>query len=244
MNRSDLPRPSTTMLVDLNSEAAYAARGETARKAPRLLPVPYETVAPDPGRLLLEPWRKNLSLYPQLYFIVDHDVPVGDEAALRGAVRGLGLGLAFSDDGILLASPDPSPRDRHMCYWYSLYSDSSQVLADALTPGLAARDLRLTVESPTLGRHVFDQSVLLFDPDELLREMNCFVAFAAGDLISLGAAGAPLAVPADRPFAPGETITVSCEALGTLAIAVDDRRDPGHILPGWTPRDYYYHPGR
>ena len=65
MKRSDFPKPFTTCLVDLNSEAAYADQGLAMRKYPRLLPVPYDTVAPE-GKLVLEPWRKNLKLYPQL----------------------------------------------------------------------------------------------------------------------------------------------------------------------------------
>ena len=69
MKRSDFPKPFTTCLVDWNSEAAYADHGMAMRKYPRLLPVPYTTVAPE-NKLILEPWRKNLKLYPQLFFQV------------------------------------------------------------------------------------------------------------------------------------------------------------------------------
>ena len=134
MKRSDFPKPFTTCLVDLNSEAAYADQGLAMRKYPRLLPVPYDTVAQD-GRLVLEPWRKNLKLYPQLYFLVSHDVPVKTPEACADAVLGIGLGLAVSDDGIVRASRDPAPRDQMICYWYGLYSDGSQVLAQELTAG-------------------------------------------------------------------------------------------------------------
>lgn len=243
MKRSDFPAPFMTALIDLNSEAAYAERGEKARRAPRLLPVPRQTVSADPHALVLEPWRKNLKLYPQLYFLLSRDVAVGEGEAAADAVLGLGLGLAFSDDGIVLASPAPSPRDVHMCYWYSLYSDNSQVLSDELRPGLDARSLTLTLSSETLGSRDFPQGALLFDPAQTLAEMSSIVAFRRYDLVSLGAAAAPVSVPAGTRFAPGEKITVSCGALGALEIAVDDRRDAAAVIPTWAPREYYLNRG-
>ena len=238
MKRSDFPKPFTTCLVDLNSEAAYADVGMAMRRYPRLLPVPYDTVAPE-GKLVLEPWRKNLKLYPQLYFLVSHDVAHRDPESCRDAVLGIGLGLAISDDGVVQASKDPTPRDRHMCYWYSLYSDGSQVLSDELFAGINARDLQLTVESETLGQQGFDQKDLQFDPAELLRQMNKLIPYRQYDLISLGAAGTPISVPADKKFLPGEVITVSCPELGKLEIPVEDLREPETFIPGWSPRPFF-----
>lgn len=239
MKRSDLPKPFTTCLVDLNSEAAYADIGLAQRKYPRLLPVPYTSVAPADSTWVLEPWRKNMKLYPQLYFLVAHDVPAKTPNGCADAVLGIGLGLGSSDDGIMSASDDPAPRDQLICYWYSLYSDGSQVLADALTAGLDARQLQLTLESPTLGKHVFDQKALQFDPVELLQAMNKLIPYRKYDLFSLGCAGTPVSVPVGQKFQPGEVITVSCPQLGTLEIPVDDRRKPDTFIDGWSPREYY-----
>ena len=238
MKRSDFPKPFTTCLVDLNSEAAYADVGMAMRRYPRLLPVPYDTVAPE-GKLVLEPWRKNLKLYPQLYFLVSHDVAHRDPESCRDAVLGIGLGLAISDDGVVQASKDPTPRDRHMCYWYSLYSDGSQVLSDELFAGINARDLQLTVESETLGKQVFDQKDLQFDPAELLRQMNKLIPYRQYDLFSLGAAGTPISIPVDKKFLPGEVITVSCPELGKLEIPVEDLREPDTFISGWSPRPFF-----
>lgn len=242
MKRSDFPKPFTTCLVDLNSEAAYADVGMAMRRYPRLLPVPYDTVAPE-GKLVLEPWRKNLKLYPQLYFLVSHDVAHRDLDACKDAVLGIGLGLAISDDGIALASKDTVARDEHMCYWYSLYSDGSQVLSCELFAGIHARDLQLTVTSETLGTQVFDQKDLQFDPEELLRQMNKLIPYRQYDLFSLGAAGTPISIPVDQKFKPGEVITVSCPELGKLEIPVEDLRESGTFIPGWTPRPFFLEPG-
>lgn len=239
MNRSDFPTPFMTALVDLNSAAAYEAHGETVRKAPRLLPVPRQTVSADPNKLVLEPWRNDLTMYPQLYFLCARDIPVKDGGIDANAILGIGLGLAYSDNSIVMASPDPSARDKHMCYWYSLYSDNSQVLSNELVAGIQARDLTLTIESETLGTHTFEQKDLLFDPQQVLEEMNVIVAFRKYDLISLGAAGTPVQIPADKKFAKGEVIRVSCPQLGTLEIVVDDQRDSAVRIPTWTPRPYY-----
>lgn len=242
MKRSDFPKPFTTCLVDLNSEAAYADQGMAMRKYPRLLPVPYETVAPE-GKLVLEPWRKNLKLYPQLFFLVGHDVAFRDAAACEDAVLGIGLGLAISDDGIVQTSKDPVPRDQMICYWYSLYSDGSQVLSQEMTAGVNARDLKLTVSSSSLGERVFDQKDLQFDPVQLLRQMNKLIPFKQYDLFSLGAAGTPISIPTEKKFLPGEVITVSCPELGTLEIPVEDMREPETFINGWQPRDYFMQPG-
>ena len=242
MKRSDFPKPFTTCLVDLNSESAYADQGLAMRKYPRLLPVPYDTVAPE-GKLVLEPWRKNLKLYPQLYFLVAHDVAKRDYESCKDAVLGIGLGLAINDDGILQASTDTVARDQLICYWYSLYSDGSQVLSQELTAGVNARDLQLTVESQTLGTQVFDQKDLQFDPAQLLYQMNKLIPYRQYDLICLGAAGTPIGVPVDKKFRPGEVITVSCPELGKLEIPVEDLRENNTFINGWKPREFFMSPG-
>ena len=242
MKRSEFPKPFTTCLIDLNSDAAYAERGETTRKYPRVLPIPYTSIASDPNKLLLEPWRKNMKFYPQIFFLVakDHAPRCGE--SFEDSILGIGLGLATSDDGIVLASKDPAPRDQLICYWYSLYSDNAQVLADEMVAGVNARDLKITIESPTLGKQVFDQKDLQFDPVQTLEEMNCLIAYRKYDLFTLGAAGAPISVPVDKKFQPGEIITISCPELGKLEIVVDDQRDPEKFIPGWTPRAYFMEP--
>ena len=243
MKRSDFPKPFTTCLVDINSEAAYADIGMAMRKYPRILPVPYSTISEDENKLLLEPWRKNMKLYPQLYFLVAHDVAVKDPDACADAVLGIGLGIGSSDDGIVQTSEDPSPRDKQICYWYSLYSDNSQVLAQELVSGLNARDLVLTIESPTLGKHDFDQAQLQFDPVELLKGMNQLISYRKYDLFSLGCAGTPITLAQDCKFRPGEVITVSCPQIGKLEIVVDDCRDPQQFIGTWHPREYFLEPG-
>ena len=243
MKRSDFPKPFTTCLVDINSPGAYADRGMEPRSYPRLMPMPYRSIAPSENTLVLEPWRKNMKLYPQLYFLVSHDTAAKDEASCADCVLGIGMGLGSSDDGIVMASEDPAVRDRFMCYWYSLYSDSAQLLGQDMVSGVNARDLKLTIESPTIGKLVFDQANLQFDPEELVREMNIIVPMRKYDLICLGAADKPINIPMDKKFGPGEVITLSCPELGKLEITVDDQRDPQVIIPGWKPRDYFMQPG-
>ena len=242
MKRCDLPKPFSVGLVDLNGDAAYADRGTKARLYPRYMPACYSAISEDEHRWVMEPWRKNMKIYPQLFFVVGKDVAAKDPDGCAGAVLGIGMGLASSDDGIAMASKDPVVRDKFMCYWYSLYSDNSQVLAQDMRQDVSARSLKLTIESPTLGKHVFDQSLLQFDPEELMKEMNCIVPFQKYDLISLGAADKPITLPADRKFADGEVITISCPELGKLEITVEDRRDPEVIMNGWSPRPFFLDP--
>lgn len=242
MKRCDFPKPFSVGLVDINAEGAYADRGMPTRSYPRYMPACYTAISEDEHRWYLAPWRKTMKIYPQLFFVVGKDIGVKDPDACTGAVLGIGMGLASSDDGIVMASKDPAVRDKFMCYWYSLYSDDSQVLAQKMEAGLDARDLKLTIESPTLGKHEFDQSQLLFDPEEVIREMNCIVPFQKYDLISLGAADKPVTLPADKKFNPGEVITISCPELGKLEIVVDDQRDPGIFMNGWSPRPFFLDP--
>ena len=238
MKRSDFPLPYTTGLVDLNSEGAYADQGMTLRNYPRFMPTPYKSIAPREDRLVLEPWRKNMKLYPQLYFLVSRDVPVRDTDP-EPVVLAVGMGLGSCDDGIVAASPDPSARDTHMCYWYSLYSDSSQLLAQEMREIADPRQLKITLESPSLGTYVFDQGKLQYAPEELVREMNHLIPFKKYDLVSLGAADKPIELPIHKILPAGEVITLSCPELGRLEIAVEDNRDPNTIMNGWTPRPYF-----
>ena len=242
MKRSELQKPFSVGLVDLNGDGAYADRGTVARKYPRYMPACYSAISEDAHRWYLAPWRKTMKIYPQLFFVVGKDIAAKDPDCCTGAVMGIGLGLASSDDGVAAASKDPAIRDRFMCYWYSLYSDDSQVLAQDMKEGVNARDLVLTIESPTLGKHVFDQKLLQFDPEELLREMNYLIPFQKYDLISLGASDKPITLPVDRKFQSGEVITVSCPQLGKLEIVVDDQRDPNTIMNGWSPRPFFLDP--
>ena len=243
MKRSDFPKPFTTCLVDINSEGAYADRGMEKRCYPRLMPIPYRSIASSETSWVLEPWRKNMKLYPQLYFILSHDTVAKDEASCADCVLGIGMGLACSDDGIAMASPEPAVRDRFMCYWYSLYSDSAQLLGQNMAAGLNARDLKLTIESPTLGKVVFDQANLQFNPQELVQEMNIIVPMRKYDLICLGAADKPIDLPVDKKFQPGEVLTLSCPQLGEMKITVDDQRDPNAVIPTWHPREFFLEPG-
>ena len=243
MKRCDFPKPFSTCLVDTNSQGAYDDLGIYMRKYPRLLPVPYNTVSTDENRLLLEPWQKNVKLYPQLFFLVSKDVPVRDPASCKNAILGIGLGLGTRGDGIIQSSIDPHACDESDCRWYSLYTVGSQVLSQELVPGINARSLELTISSETLGTHVFRQSQLQFDPEELLTEMNVLLPYRKYDLFSLGAADAPLYVPIEKKFQPGEMITISCPELGKLEIVVDDQRDPDTFLPSWKPREFYLEPG-
>ena len=233
--------PGSTMLIDLNSEEAFADRGDPVRKYPRLLPVPKQTIAAG-TELKLPYWRKNLKMYPQLYFVMDSDALMDSDNGAEGSVKGVGIGLAFSDDGILMASKKPSARDAHMCYWYSLYSDDSQVLSDELKKVPDARDIKLTISSETLGTHVFDQKNLLFTPEEAVKEGGRCASFAKGDIVSLGAAGKPVSVPCDKKFREGEVITVSAEGFKPLKITVTDERDPERVMPGWSPRPFFLEP--
>ena len=242
MKRSDFPKPFSTGLVDINSPGAYADIGMDMRCYPRYMPATLTAISEDENRWLLEPWRKNMKIYPQLFFLVARDIPVQDPNGAKDAILGIGMGLASSDDGVVAASKDPAARDSHMCYWYSLYSDNSQVLAQEMKAGLNARDIQLTIESPTLGCHVFDQNLLQFDPEGLLAEMNYLIPFGKYDLISLGAADKPLYLPKDKKFQPGEVITISCPQLGKLEITVDDRREPETIMNGWSPRPFFLDP--
>ncbi len=242
MKRCDLPMPFSVGLVDINSAGAYADRGMTTRCYPRYMPACYTAISEDEHRWYLAPWRKNMKIYPQLFFVVGKDIAAKDPDGCTGAVLGIGMGLASSDDGTVAASKDPAIRDRFMCYWYSLYSDDSQVLAQDMRCDVEARSIKLTIESPTLGKHVFDQNLLQFDPEQLLREMNYLVPFQKYDLISLGAADKPIYLPMDKKFNPGEVITISCPELGKLEIVVDDQRDPETIMNGWSPRPFFLDP--
>lgn len=242
MKRCDLPMPFSVGLVDINSEGAYADRGMTTRCYPRYMPACYSAISEDEHRWYLAPWRKNMKIYPQLFFVVGKDIAMKDPNGCTGAVLGIGMGLASSDDGIVMASKDPAIRDKFMCYWYSLYSDDSQVLAQDMRSDVEARSVKLTIESPTLGKHVFDQNLLQFDPEQLLREMNYIVPFQKYDLISLGAADKPISLPADKKFLTGEVITISSPELGKLEIVVDDQRDPETVMNGWSPREFFLEP--
>ena len=112
-----------------------------------------------------------------------------------------------------------------------------------MVAGVKARDLKLTIESPTIGKVVFDQANLQFDPEEVVREMNIIVPMRKHDLICLGAADKPIDLTVDKKFQPGEVITLSCPELGKLEITVDDQRDPNVVIPGWKPREFFLEPG-
>jgi len=242
VKRSDFPKPFSTCLVDTNSQSAYDDLGMPMRKYPRLLPVPHNTVARD-NSLILEPWQKNIKLYPQLFFLVSKEVSVRNAVGCKDAILGIGLGLGTRGDGIIQSSVDPRACDESDCRWYSLYTVGSQVLSQDLVPGVNARSLALAISSETLGTHVFRQSQLQFAPEELLTEMNVLLPYRKYDLFSLGAADAPLYVPVEKKFRPGEVITISCPELGKLEIVVDDQREPNKFLPSWKPREYYLEHG-
>lgn len=244
MKRSDFPQGLDTMRIDINSEAAYAALGMQSRLYPRLMPVPFHTIA-ETDELILPAWRKNLEIYPQLYFIVGETRRANAKGVSKSFIRGIGFGIGLVDDGILQASRDPSPRDECMCRWYSLYSDDSQVFTQEIFSNVCISDVVLTMESPTMGKTVFPQRDLLFSPGKLAEEAGILIEFRKDDLISLGAAARPVSVKQDCFFRKGEAITVTAEGISqkpvVFQIRVRDDRDPECLIPSWKPRDFLIH---
>ncbi len=242
MKRSELSRPVIQYVLDWNSKAAHEAAGDPVRAYPRLLPVPFGAFNTCSEKLTLQPWRKNLRLYPQLWAVVGRDVEVGEEERARDAVAYIGLGIALLDDAILSASPDPIPRDVNMCHWYSQYSDNSQMLSEALIPAGPVGDVTLTLSSPTLGSVTHSLSDLLFDAGEVLVQMSTLNRFTKGEWIALGAAGAPVSVSEGTRFQKGEGVTVDGGRLGSFSFEIEDLRDPATVIPTWRPREYAVKP--
>lgn len=238
MKRSNIARPRIQYLIDWNSKPAYEAAGEPVRSYPRMIPVPFLSFNGGSERLTLQPWRANLLIYPQLWAVVGRDVAVGEGDSARDAVAGLGLGLGLLDDAILTASPGASPRDTSMCHWYSLYSDSCQMLSEGLVTDGPIEDVTLTASSPTLGTVAHPLSELLFDAGEVLVQMSSLNSFTKGEWISLGAAGAPATLHEGQHFARQERLTVDGGRLGTFSFEVEDLRDTNIHIPTWEPREY------
>lgn len=238
MKRNELARPRIQYMIDWNSEPAYAAAGEPVRAYPRLIPVPFRSVSSSSDRLTLQPWRASLRIYPQLWAVVGRDVAVGEGKRARDAVAGLGLGLGILDDAILTASPGASPRDASICHWYSLYSDSCQILSEALVPDGPIEDVTLIASSPTLGTVAHPLSEILFDAGEVLVQMSSLNSFTKGEWFSLGAAGAPVTLHEGQRFAKHERLTVDGDRLGSFSFEVEDLRDPTVRIPTWEPRQY------
>ena len=86
MKRNDFPKPFSVGLVDINSDGAYADRGMPTRSYPRYMPACYTAISEDEHRWYLAPWRKNMKIYPQLFFIVGKDIAVKDTDGCTGAV--------------------------------------------------------------------------------------------------------------------------------------------------------------
>ena len=243
MKRQDFPQPYDNLRIDLNSEAAYADSNMKQRPYPRLMPVPWNTVCKK-SVLTLPAWRKNLTVFPQLYVITGNDIRQKEsEGASAGDIAAVGFGLSIIDDGIMLASEGGAPRDLGMCYWYSLYTDDSQVLSDDVYPYKGVENVVLTIESETLGKASYAQKDLQFEPVSLIREAGSIVTFLKNDLITMGASAAPLHVAKDRLFKKGEVIRITAEGLAdeplTLLIPVNDERDPEKFIPSWKPRAFY-----
>ena len=213
MKRSDYPRPFQTLLMDLNAPAAYADEGLPVRAYPRILPIPPGTISKKETELILEPWRRDIKLYPQLYFLVGRDLPQDAPGRDETAVLGCGLGLAFRDNGILRSSPGAVPRDASSCFWYELYADGSQILSDAMLPEADTESVVLTVSSKTIGTASFPQKDLLFGAGKLLEETREFIEFRKYDLVTLGCCGTPVSVPMGTRFEEGEILTVDGRRL-------------------------------
>ena len=87
MNRYDLQRPFQVSAIDFNGEGALLAMGENVRPYPRYLPIPFGAVAKDHRVWTLDGYRRNLTIFPELYFVLGRDTAMDEQDFDRRCVR-------------------------------------------------------------------------------------------------------------------------------------------------------------
>ena len=231
--------PLLVGVIDFNTEEAAVACGHTLGPYPRFLPCPSGCIGKNDKALTLQPWRRNLLFFPQLYVILLDDVPFGGLSAAQAARIGVGIGVALLDDGIVQASKDGEPRDNAICHWYSQFSDDSQMLSvQYICDDLDLRAVTLTISSETMGIHEFPQKDMRFDARAVLLGMSRLTAFASGDIITLGACVPPVAVGFDKRFGELENVIVDGGGMGKFEFTVEDKRSQDSAIPGFVFREF------
>ena len=242
MNRYDLPRPFQVSAIDFNGEGALLAMGENVRPYPRYLPIPFGAVAKDHRVWTLDGYRRNLTIFPELYFVLGRDTAMDEQDIGEDTVLGFGVGLCVLDDAAEKNITGGAPRDINMCRWYSQYADDSHLLLPEIYPIKSAAGVKIRVCSPTLGDRVFDQDALKWDALPLLNALSPLNAAKKYDLVMLGASEAPFRVPMETHFAEGEEILIEAGELGGGKVIVNDLRSEDIRLPVWKPRPFVCDP--
>lgn len=242
MKRSGLPRPYQVSAIDYNGKAAYAAAGEEARPYPRLLPTSYRSVSSSLDFWTIDEQRRNLWVFPELYFVIARPLAMDEQNIGEDAILGYGIGLCILDDAAQLASFGGTARDLTLCHWYSQYSDNTHFLFDDMYPGLNPRSLNVEIQSDTLGRHAFNQANLNWAGADLLNAVSPLYSAHAYDLVLLGASDKPIEVPFSAAFQPEEQIVVRVPGQCEQAVAVHDLRTPDRAVPRWKPRPFAVSP--
>lgn len=236
MNRNELVRPFQQSVVDFNGAEALIAMGEDVRPYPRYFPIPFHAIASSDTDWTFEPFRRNLNIFPELYFVLGRDVAMDEENIGEDAILGYGVGLCVLDDALYNSIVNGTPRDLGEAYFYTAYADDTHILLPEIYPIKSAKGISVKISSPTLGERVFDQDKLRWDALKLLNAMSPLNAARKYDLVILGAADAPVKVPMDVRFAENEVITVDAGALGTSKVTVHDLRSEDTKVVTWKPR--------
>ena len=148
-------------------------------------------------------------------------------ADVAAHLLGITILVGLRDNGLPAELKSPTTRElffgRILGRWY----DGCNAIRPELSPpsdldAIGAREMRVEVDG--LGPSLTNTSDYLLGFAEAISFMSREITFLPGDVISLGPAGAPVTIPADRKLPEGSTIRAAIEGIGEMTVPVIDKR--------------------
>ncbi len=143
--------------------------------------------------------------------------------------------VSVRDTSLIDAIKDPFPYEMRAAYFFSSCADGFFRLGDPLPykniEDLSAQTIKMSL--PGIGEHNYSIADYRFGFSEMLAMISRTITLFPGDVLSLGAAGAELAIPADTKIEKADTsdkngngiLSVNASWGATMRLTFDDQRD-------------------
>lgn len=157
--------------------------------------------------------------------------PVGRVAADEALeyLAGLTIMVGMRDNGLVAELESPTSREIPFAEIFGRWYDGFNAVKPDLKPlgpngAVGDREMRLVLNG--VGEVVTRTSDYLLDFGQVISFLSKEITLLPGDVVSLGAAGKWLVIPADHKLAEGATLHASIEGLGDFRVPLVDLRGP------------------
>ena len=212
-------------LCEANYRSVEALEGIPPRPHVLAYQAPFTSLT-ETGRVVLPAHGRTIACACELAVELGQDIYQADERAAAEVVAGFRVLAGFRDSSLMEEVPMPTARDEGVCLYYARWADTFNCVSP-LVPSNEVEDpyhARMSIRVDGFEPVVTNAGDYLHQAPAVIVTLSQFATLQAGDIISLGRAGAMLTVPADHHLADESRVVAEIAGVGAVSSSIQDRR--------------------